>query len=108
MRLDRMSTAWKREVLNLYEVVQGPETRPGGRCSLSENGTAWAACYELGMPRLWWESDLFARDTIGSTTCIYAKDTGAWADFLINALRMSEEEVLWFNVAVLLSCVDGG
>lgn len=107
MRLGRMSTSWKLEVLNLYEVVQGPETRRRGRCSLAETGTAWAVCRELGMPKLWWESDLFTKEVIGHTTYIYAKDTGAWADFLINALRMSEEEVLWFNATVLLSCVGG-
>ena len=120
--LRRMGTDWKREVLNLYKVCLGPPDRDGEVCSTAHNGTAMAACEELGLSVGWWDDEslficrpnlgthfVYARDneTWARTRFVYARDNETWANYLINALRMSEEEKLWFNTALLLDCVGG-
>lgn len=107
--LTRMGASWKREVLNLYKVVLGPPGRHGAACSLAPSGTAVAACTDLGMPDGWWSDDtLFVvRPPRPTEFLVYARDNETWANYLINALRMSEEEKLWFDTALLLDCVGG-
>lgn len=102
--LERMSTEWKRSVLNLHRIVLGPPGRLGSCCSVAPTGSAIAAIHDLGMPERWWDNERFTISVEGGQTCtyIFAKDAAEWGDFLILTLGMNEEEACWFNTTVLL------